>query len=155
MRSVNPAGLVYGTITVATLLAAEGPRRESYQATTGAVALTMVLYWLAHSYAEYTGERLRDSDRFAFGAFVDSARHELSVLYGAAVPLVVLIVCWMAGASLTTGVEAGLWASAASIVAIELVAGLRAELSATDVAKQTAFGAVLGVGVLLLRVVLH
>lgn len=155
MRAVNPAGLVYGTITVATLLAAEGPRRESYPATTVAVALTMVLYWLAHSYAEYTGERLRISDHFAFGAFLASAQRELSVLLGAAVPLVVLLICWAAGASLETGVAAGLWASAASIVVIELVAGARAELSAPDLAKQAAFGALLGVGVLLLRVVLH
>ena len=51
MRSVNPAGLVYSTVTVATPLAAEGPRRESYPATTAAVALTMALHWLAHSYS--------------------------------------------------------------------------------------------------------
>ena len=155
VRSVNPAGLVYGTVTVATLLAAEGPRRETYPATAAAVGLTMVLYWLAHSYAEYTGERIRASGDFAFGAFIGSARHELSVLYGAAVPLVVLIGCWVAGAPLSTGVLAGLWASVASIVVIELAAGLRAELSAADLVKQTAFGALLGVGVLLLRVVLH
>ena len=115
----------------------------------------MVLYWLAHSYAEYTGERLSDSEHFTFGAYISSARRELSVLYGAAVPLLALLVCWAVGAELSTGVAIGVWSSAIVIVAIELVAGLRAQLSVADLAKQTAFGALLGVLVLLLRVVLH
>ncbi len=152
---VNPAGLVYGTITVATLLDAEGVRRETYAATVGAVALTMVLYWLAHSYAEFTGERISESEHFEFVAFLRSARRELSVLGGAGVPLLVLLVCWAVGAPLSTGVSAGIWAAAAVIVAIELALGLRAELSGRDLAKQTAFGALLGVLVLLLRVILH
>ncbi len=152
---VNPAGLVYGTITIATLLDAEGVRRETYAATIGAVALTMVLYWLAHSYAEFTGGRISEGEQFEFVAFARSTRRELSVLGGAGVPLIVLLVCWAAGASLSTGVSAGIWTAAAVIVAIEVVLGLRAELSGRDLARQTAFGALLGVLVLLLRVVLH
>jgi hypothetical protein len=152
---LNPAGLVYGTITVATLLDAEGVRRETYVATVGAVALTMVLYWLAHSYAEFTGERISDGEHFTFAEFVRSSRRELSVLYGATVPLFVLLICWATGASLTTAVSAGIWAAVVVIVALEVVLGLRADLPARELAKQTAFGALLGALVLLLRVVLH
>ena len=67
----------------------------------------MVLYWLAHSYAEYTGERLSDSEHFTFGAYVSARGRELSVLYGAAVPLLALLICWAAGAPLSTGVAIG------------------------------------------------
>ena len=35
---LNPGGLVYGTILVATLLAAESPKRETYAKTVAAVA---------------------------------------------------------------------------------------------------------------------
>jgi len=55
----NPAGLIYGTIAVAALLAAESARRETYVETVGAVLITLLLYWLAHSYAGFTGERVR------------------------------------------------------------------------------------------------
>ena len=50
----NVGGLVYGTITVAALLAAERAQRETYPETVGAVLIAIALLWVAHAYAEYT-----------------------------------------------------------------------------------------------------
>jgi hypothetical protein len=151
----NPAGLIYGTITVAALLAAESARQETYGDTVGAVALTLILYWLAHSYAEFTGERIRDSERFTYAGLVRTGTHELTVLLGAAVPLVVILICWAAGAALGTAVSAGIWTSVAIVVGAEVVIGIRAELTGRDLVRQTAVGALLGLLVLALRVLLH
>ena len=52
----NPAGLVYGTIAVGALLAAESARQETYTRTIIAVAIALILYWLSYSYAEFTGQ---------------------------------------------------------------------------------------------------
>ena len=79
----NPGGLVYGTILIATLLAAEPPRRETYARTVGAVVVAMIVYWLAVSYAEFTGERVRHEEGFTLANFARSAVHELTVVYGA------------------------------------------------------------------------
>src|ERR1035441_8833725 len=46
----NPGRLVYGTIAVGALLAAESARQETYVETVFAVAITLLLYWLAHSF---------------------------------------------------------------------------------------------------------
>ena len=44
---------IYGLMTVGALLAAESADSETYAETVGAVAVTMIVYWLAHSYAEF------------------------------------------------------------------------------------------------------
>jgi hypothetical protein len=90
----NPAGLIYGTITVAALLAAETARRETYAKTVGAVGLTLIVYWLAHSYAEFAGDRLADGEHVSVVGLLRAARRGLAVLMGAAIPFLVLLGCW-------------------------------------------------------------
>lgn len=151
----NPAGLIYGTITVAALLAAESARQETYAKTVAAVGVTLVLYWLAHSYSQFTGQRIEESEQFTYAGLLRTAGDELTVLLGAAIPFAVLLVCWAAGAALTGAVTAAIWTSAAIVVAAEIVIGVRAELEGRDLIRQTAFGAMLGLLVIALRVLLH
>jgi hypothetical protein len=151
----NLAGAVYGTIAVAALLAAESARRETYLSTVAAVVITLALYWLAHSYAEFTGERLRTGERITLAGFSRMMARELTILIGAAVPLGVLLIAWGNGASLTTAVNAAIWTSAAMIALIELIVGLRSDLSGRELAAQAMLGGVLGLAVVALRVVLH
>jgi hypothetical protein len=151
----NPGGLVYGTILVATLLAAESPRRETYARTAGAVALALIAYWLSASYAEFTGERVRDEEAFTPAAFARAAAHELPVIYGALGPLLAVVICWLIGADLQTGITVGIWAAVAIIVVTEIVIGVRTELTGRQLVVQTGIGLVLGLLVVALRVLLH
>jgi hypothetical protein len=154
MRS-NPAGLVYGTITVGALLAAESAQRETYLETVGAVLIALVLYWLAHSYAEFTARRLRGDEPLTVGALARTMMHELSILAGAAVPLLTVVVWWVAGARLASAVTAAIWAAAAMTVVLEVVAALRTERSGSELVVQTAFGLLLGLLVITIMLVLH
>jgi hypothetical protein len=151
----NPRGLVYGTILVATLLAAEPPRRETYARTVAAVAVAMIVYWLATSYAEFTGDRVRAEEPFTLGSFVHTAVRELAVVYGALGPLLAVLVCWTAGAQLTTAVTIAVWTAVAIIIAIEIAIGIRAELTGKQLIVQTSMGVLLGLMVVALRVLLH
>jgi hypothetical protein len=151
----NPTGLIYGTITVAALLAAESARQETYPRTVGAVVVTLLLYWLAYSYAQFTGERLAENEPFSLGRLGRSALHELAVLLGAVIPLAVLLIFWAFGASLADAVTAGIWTSAAMIVLCELVIGIRADLNGRELVRQSLFGALLGLLVIAMRVLLH
>jgi hypothetical protein len=151
----NPARIVYGTILVATLLAAESPKRETYAKTVGAVAIALVIYWLSMSYAEFTGERVREEQAFTPTAFARAAAHELPVVLGALGPLAAVLVCWAAGATLSTGVTIGIWTAVAIIVGTEIVIGVRAELTGRQLVMQTAVGIALGLLVVALRVLLH
>lgn len=82
-------------------------------------------------------------------------RHEFAVLKGGVIPLLALLLCWAAGASLNTAITATLWTCAGTLVAAELLAGLRASVGPLALAVQVAAGASLGVAVILLKVVLR
>jgi hypothetical protein len=151
----NPAGAVYGTITVGALLAAESAQRETYPRTLGAVVIALLLYWLAHSYASFAARRMLLGERLNIRGLAWTMAHELSILIGAAVPLVALLIWWAAGAKLTSGVDAAIWTSAAMIVILELAVGLRARLHGRELLAQAALGAVLGLLVIALKLVLH
>ena len=104
----NPGDAVYGAIAVGALLAAETPRQETYAKTIAAVIITLLLYWLAHSYADLAGERLRSGGRLTARGLLATMLRELPILIGAATPLVALLLCWIAG----TGLSAAVFAAA-------------------------------------------
>lgn len=151
----NPAGLVYGTILVATLLAAEYSRRESYLTTIVAVVLALTLYWLALAYAQFTGRRLKEGEHFSFSAFRHAAEHENSVLIGASIPLAVIVVCGLFSVGLGTAVTVGVYAAAALIVIYELLIGYWSEARGRELIRHTVVGVVLGLLIIALRIVLH
>ena len=152
---VNIARVVYGTVTVGALLAAESPERETYAETFVSVLIALLVYWMAHSYAEVTARRIEEGDRLTGTALVSSMRHEIWILFGAAVPVLPLVIWWIAGGTLTNAVSAAIWTSAGMVVVYEVIAGLRAELSGKEMLLQIALGAALGVLVITLKLVLH
>jgi hypothetical protein len=151
----NAAGLVYGTILVATLLSAESAVRETYVKTVVGVVIALTTYWLALTYAGFTGRRLEQQESASLLLFGRAAVHELSVLYGALVPMVSLLVFWIAGATLQTAVLWSVYVADAAIIGAEVVIGVRAGLKGLQLLGQVAIGAVLGVLVLGLRLILH
>jgi hypothetical protein len=151
----NPAGAIYGTITAGALLAAESDRRETTPEAVGAVAVALVLYWLAHAYAQALGERLEDNQPFRVRNLLVQLRHSATIVRGSTLPLGAMLIAWAVGARTNESVVAALITAALSLVLLEVVAGVRGRCSRAEVATQAAVSAVLGVGVLALKVVLH
>lgn len=148
-------GLVYGTIAIGALLAAETAQTETYLETIGGVLIALVIYWMAHAYSQFTAERLDRGEPLKIAVFGRVMMREISVLVGAAIPLLALVVFGITGASLTTAVNAAIWTSAGMILLIEVVAGVRADLSGADLVKQSTLGALIGVLMIALKLVLH
>jgi hypothetical protein len=151
----NPSGVIYGTIAVGAVLAAESTRRETFADTIGATLLILGLYWIAHTYATVVGTRLKERETLSPSGLWQAFLHEGSIVKGAALPIAVLVALWASGVSLATGVTAALWTSAVALAAFEVVAALRARVSGPQRLAQMVVGALLGAGVLLVRVVLH
>jgi len=151
----HPGAAVYGTVTIGALLAAESAKQETYAETLAAVVTALLLYWLAHSYAELTARRLESAEPLTFAVLARTMRNNLLILAGAAIPLLTLLTFWAAGAQLTTAVNAAIWAAASVIVLVEAGLGLRARLSGTQLLIQTALGTLLGLLVIVLKVLLH
>lgn len=151
----NPSGVIYGTIAVGAVLAAESTRRETFPDTIEATVIILGLYWLAHTYATVVGDRLKMRETHSMNRLWRAFVHEGSIVKGAAIPIAVLIVLWIAGVSLQAGVNAALWTSAAALAAFEIIATLRSRITGVQRITQIVMGALLGAGVLLVRVVLH
>lgn len=152
---LNAGGLAYGTITVGGVLAAESAARESYASTLEGAVVALVLYWLAHSYAELTRRRTGSGEVLRLRALLDVIVHELSILAGAATPVLALVICGALGASLDHAVTAATWTAAGMVVVIELSIGIRERLPLRAFTAQAGFGVVIGLLVIGLRAVLH
>jgi hypothetical protein len=151
----NAAGLVYGIILVATLLSAESAVRETYAKTVAGVLIALVIYWLALTYAGFTGRRLEEKEGASLLLLGRAAVHELTVLYGALVPLVSLLILWVAGVTLDTAVLWSIIVADLAMIGAEVFIGVRAELKGLELLGQVVIGAVLGGLVLGLRLLLH
>lgn len=147
----SPADAVYGVITVGALLAAEGALHETYEETIGSVAIAMSLYGFAHAYAELLGLRLAARERPTRRAYASAFARGISVLEGASLPLVALLVAWAVDAPLGSAVTAAIWTAIASLVALELAAGVRAQAGLGELAVDAAVGVAIGLGILALK----
>jgi hypothetical protein len=155
LPGANPAGAIYGMIAIGALLAAESGLHETYFETIGSAILALSLYWLAHAYADVLGQRLDTRERLTATALGQNLLHDWSIVRGGALPVLVLLICWVAGASQETAVTIDLWATAGSLLAYELLAGLRARARPAELLLEGCVGAAMGLGVLALRVILH
>jgi hypothetical protein len=151
----NPAGAVYGLITIGALLAAESGLRETYPETVGSAAIAVVLYWFAHSYADVLGLRLSRQRRLAWWELWHTFVQDWAIVRGAAAPLVTLLVAWATGASQTTAVTAGVWTVVVSLIAFEVAAGVRSRAKPIEIAFEVLIGATMGLAILALRALLH
>jgi hypothetical protein len=146
---------VYGLITVSAMLAAESASKESYVESVAGVVLAIILYWLAHSYSEFVGWRVRRAQRLTQAGLGWVLRRELPILVGAAPPLLAVLIVWATGAALGTAITVALWTAVATILATEVAAGVQAELTGRELAIQALVGTAFGLLILGLRLVLH
>jgi hypothetical protein len=151
----NPAGAVYGLITLGALLAAESGLRDTYPETVGSATLAVLLYWFAHSYSDVLGLRLDEHESFSWTELWQTFSRDWAIAKGAGLPLLALVIAWATGASQATGVTAAVWTTVACLIAFELAAGIRSHARPLELAFEVLVGASMGIGILVLRAVLH
>ncbi|HEY3758616.1 MAG TPA: hypothetical protein VGL37_02555 [Solirubrobacteraceae bacterium] len=155
LPGTNPAGAIYGMIAIGALLAAESGLRDTYLETLASALIALALYWLAHAYADMLGQRVEKRAQLDAATLGRTLLHDWTIVRGGVVPLLVLLVCWAAGASQETAVTVDLWVTAGSLLTYELLAGLRARSRPAELLLEGCVGAAMGIGILALRVVLH
>lgn len=156
MPEDNPTGVIYGTMTAGALLVAESTRRETILEVGLATAVALALYWLVHAYAAALGERVEHSGRGWTARRLGAvAVHELAVLKGAALPLVVLIGAGVGGAGVGDATTVAVVAAVILLVVLETVAGLHSGVSRVALVAQIIISSLIGVGVLALKIAIH
>ena len=145
---------VLGLFVVGMLLAAEDAKSDTYGEAVGAVVLALFLFWLTVSYTRFAGWRIEQGKRVTARGLGQQMWGSLSVLSGAALPLLVVVICWAAGVGLGLAIKVALGIDAALILLVEILAGVQASLTRHELVMQALLGATLGLGVLALRLVL-
>jgi hypothetical protein len=151
----TPGPFVYGALIIGAVLDAESQKQETFGETVAGVIITIVLLWLAHTYAQIIGQRLEKGDRLSFRLIADKMSHEFAILTGASLPLLVVVIWWAAGGTLDSALSAGVWTAAITVVAANVIAGVTANLSGVELVVQTSVGAFLGLGILVLKLIYH
>jgi hypothetical protein len=142
-------------IVIGALLAAESGRHESYLDTFASAALASTLYWFAHTYAGVLGRRLTHQERLSLGALTRALAHDWALVRGAAVPMLSLVLAWALGAAQVDAVTAALWSAIASLVVLELLAGVRSHATRGGLLVDAAVGLAMGAAILALKIILH
>lgn len=155
MRRTNPGGVLYGVLAVATVIAAESTRSETFGKLLLATVITMALYWAAHAHTYHWASGLESAPKWTLGEIKNSLTHESPILLGAVLPVAVLVAAWVAGTTTETAVTAVLWTSGVEVVGLELLPGIRHRLRSRDLVVQSLTGIGMGIGILGLRFVLH
>lgn len=152
----DPAGLLYGGIITASVLATVSAHAESKEHVAFGTLGVLILYWLAHVYVktqtmQYDGDRRPIHRRIG-----EAARHESSVLKGGVPALTVYVVC-----AFILGIQRGAAAFVAldfSVVFLVLVGYLgahRAGMPARQALIEAAGAGLLGALAVFAKVLLH
>jgi CDP-diglyceride synthetase len=155
LPSQNPTGVIYGMIVIGALLAAESGLHETYPEAVGSMVIAACTYWLADAYAAVLGRRLATNAPLTPRGLSRALVSNWAVVRGAAIPVLVILVCWVLGARQPAAVNAALWSVVASLVGFELLAGIRSRASPGELAVEVAIGVAMGIGVLALKILLH
>ena len=142
-------------LAIGAVLAAESGSHEDYLDTAASAVIAILLYWLAHAYADVLGHRLQSHARLRLAVLGRALRDEAAILLGAVPALLALLLCWAFGGALASGGEAALWTTVASLIAFELLAGIRARATPRELALEAGVGVTMGLAIIALKVVLH
>jgi hypothetical protein len=150
----NAGGIVYGAILVGALLAAESGHPETYKEAVASGLTGAAVFWLLHAYASALGRRVANQERLTARVLMQSLGEEWAIIPGAAIPLLVLVIAGLTGSNLENAVNVAIWTSVASIVVLEIGAGINAGARGTELLFDAAIGAVLGASILALKAIL-
>jgi hypothetical protein len=117
----NAAGAVHGTAICAALIATV-QEHSKLALTIVAVPATLLVYWVAFSYAHFLGEGISGGSPSWLRGLRHSLAEEFSIVENALGPLVVLVLLAIAGVPLDTAI----WIALATAVALMFGWGLLA-----------------------------
>lgn len=156
IAGADPAGLLYGAIVTAAVLATVSAHAGAKQHVAVATFVVLFVYWMAHVYVATQAMQYRGDRRAVHHRLATAALHETSVLKGG----VPAIVVYLAG-----GLLLGLDPSRAAVVALYFSVGFlmlagylgahRAGMRTSQALLEAGVAGLLGVVAVLAKLLLH
>jgi len=141
---------IYGAIITAAIIAAVGGQLST-RALTVSVLITLLVYWVAEEYAELLGEQVTGG-RLPTWAYIRAAlAHTWPMVSASYLPLLVLVLARLAGASASAAANFGLVAAILLLTFHGWSAGRASRLRGWQLAGVTAIAAALGLVMIVLK----
>lgn len=149
----NPAGAVYGTVITAALIAENAILQADVPVIVVTVTVALLIYWVAHTYAQLLAGGLNSGDRHAWGAALQHAlAEEWPMVEASFAPLAILLLVWMF-ARAQVAVSVALWLTTVLLFVWGMLAGRRAGLHGRATLLTGVVSAAFGIAIASLKVV--
>jgi hypothetical protein len=152
-REEATAAGIYGIIISAAVMAAA--HTESAIATDVAVLVTLTIYWAAERYARIVAERIHQGHRPSWHTVRDQMTSGWEMVTASFIPLAVLSVTRLAGATLRTATIVALVCSTVLLCMAGWRVGTRGRLSRLEQVASTLVAGAFGAAIILLKTLLH
>ncbi len=149
----STAAGIYGIIVSAAVMAAS--HAEGAGTLAVAVLVTLVIYWVAERYARLVAERIHDGRRPTWSQVRRQLTTGWEIVTASALPLVVLVLVDLLGASLYAAVLAALACSTLLLCLAGWAIGRAGQLSTGERVASAAAAGGFGVAMILLKALLH
>ena len=156
LAGANVAGAIYGQILVTSLVAALSEEEDlgAHDIFVG-VLMTMLVFWLAHVYADAVARRLTRPEPLSLRETGDIARHEWPMVQSAAPALAALGLAWAGALSVRAGVELAIALGVGALFAWGLVIARRSRLSLAGTLGSMALSGAFGLAIVAMKTVVH
>ena len=144
LAHADPAGLLYGAIVSAAVLAAVSAQAKSYEFVAVATAMVLVVYWMAHVYIHALSRQFDGDTRHFLLRLRTSSAHETSVLKGGVPSILVYLGAYGAGMDIGSAAAAAVYFTVVLLAAVGYLgahqAGLRGRAALLEVVGAASFG---------------
>lgn len=155
LARLNTGGLMYGTVVTAVALTVGSVKGDTAGDITGAMAATVIIYWLAHVYTATLSGRRPDEPRPFGHRLWSAARHESTILGGGLPEFAVFVVLWLVGVSLSMDVLTALGIVFVLLAVEGYLTARQAGAGGWRVAAEVGGAVMFGVLIALLMAALH
>ena len=150
----STAAAIYGVIVGSAVMSAS--HAERVVAVAVAVLVTLVIYWTAERYARVVAARIHDGHRPSWAQVRHELTHGWELVTASAIPLIVLVVAGgVIGTSVYRAVLAALVASTVLLGLAGWEIGRDGRLTTGERLVSACVAALFGVGMVLLKALLH
>jgi hypothetical protein len=140
--------VVYGIITVGAVIAIESANNLAAKYDIEATIIVLLVYWLAHSYSAVMGHIYNSKERWTVAQMRVALREESSLIRGASLPIVAMIVAALVQSSATAVTWVGMISVVVLLMMFQAVAGQRAGMKGLALMIQMLIGLFFGLALI-------
>jgi hypothetical protein len=155
LTHTDPAGLLYGAIVSAAVLATVSAHSEDAAFVGVATALVLFVYWMAHVYIRTLSTQLDGDTRHFLLRLRSSSAHETSVLKGGVPAILVYVVANAAGADTDSAAAVAVYFAVFLLAAVGYLGAHQGGLRGRAVVLEVAGAASFGVLIVAAKTLLH